>query len=380
MRVLVLTYEFPPVGGGGGRAAQDICQGLVKRGHEVHVLTAYMKGLAKEENIEGVKVTRVRSARRSAHKADLFAMGGFVIAGSLVGLNYIRVWQPDIVHVHFAVPTGASAWAINRMTGTPYVLTVHLGDIPRGVPQKTDRWFRWIYPFTHRIWRDAAQVVAVSEFGRQLALKHYAVDIQVIPNGADLSELDPGTISVGSPPRIVFAGRFVTQKNPVGIVRVLGSLRDLDWHCVLIGDGPLRSEVMYEIENAALQGRFTLPGWVSPEEVIDQFSRSDILFMPSLSEGLPVVGVQALAMGLAIVASRVGGFVDLIEEGENGYLYSPDDLDGMGQGLRKLLTDRGALLDARVHSRKLAKRFDIDGVAERYEQIFNQVLKSRGIG
>ena len=78
-----------------------------------------------------------------------------------------------------------------------------------------------------------------------------------------------------------------------------------------------------------LQSRFTLPGWVTPEEVLDWFSKSDILFMPSLSEGLPVVGVQALAKGLAFVVSDIGGFVDLVDDEENGYLIDGSNPVGM---------------------------------------------------
>jgi len=97
MRILVINYEFPPVGGGGGRAAQDICLGLVKLNHEVHILTAHYKGLARKETIDGMQVTRVPSARRLPYKAGILAMAGFVISGFFAGLRIIRAWRPDII-------------------------------------------------------------------------------------------------------------------------------------------------------------------------------------------------------------------------------------------------------------------------------------------
>lgn len=374
MRILVITYEYPPIGGGGGMAAQEISRELARRGHEVQVLTAHFQGLPSREETEGVLVIRLRSLRRSAYKANLSAMFGYVLAGSFAGLAHIRRWRPDIIHVHFAVPSGPVGWLLNRLGSIPYVLTAHLGDVPGGVPEKTGRWFRWIYPFTPPIWKAAFQVVAVSEYTRSLALKHYPVEIQVIPNAANLQMLDPTPIMVQSPPRVVFAGRFMQQKNPVQFVQILAELQDLEWDCVMMGDGPLRSQVEQEIERAGLGSRFSLPGWVTPDLVIQHFKSADILLMPSSSEGLPVVGVQALALGLAIVASRIGGFIDLVENDQNGYLIESGDTSGFELALRKLLSNPQKLLEFRLSSRQKAQDFDIQSVATAYEQIFQRLL------
>jgi glycosyltransferase involved in cell wall biosynthesis len=376
MRILILIHEFPPIGGGGGRVAQDLGRVLVGRGHEVTLLTAALKGLPCQESVDGIRVMRVPSLRRQSFKADLVAMAAYIVAGLWAGYRLIRRWRPDVIHVHFAVPAGALAWALSRLTRVPYVLTTHLGDVPGGVPDKTNGWFRWLLPFTPPIWKAARYVTAVSESTRQLALRHYPVDIRVIPNGVDLQSLKPEKIAIQDTPVIVFAGRFVPQKNPLQIVATLAKLKNLNWCCAMIGDGPLREDVKQAIGKYGLEERFMLVnGWVTPEEVIAQFAKSDILFMPSLSEGLPVVGVQALAMGLAIVAGRVGGFVDLVEQGKNGFLCAPDDQVALEEALRTLLADKSALLAARAESRRLAERFDLLKIVDTYEAIFQEVSR-----
>ncbi len=374
MRILVVTYEYPPVGGGGGQAAQDICQELVSRGHEVHILTTHYKNLPYKEIQGGIQVIRVPSGRTQPFKAGLFPMFGFVVAGLWAGIRYVRKHPPDIIHVHFAVPSGPVAWALSRITQIPYVLTAHLGDVPQGVPEKTGRWFRWIYPITPPIWKDASRVVAVSEYTRQLAIKHYPVDPLVIPNGVDLSLLDPKEIRVGNPPQIIFAGRFMQQKNPLQLVHTLSNLKHLTWKCSMLGDGPLHSDVQEEIKRSNLENRIALTGWVTPQEVIRNLSMSDILFMPSLSEGLPVIGVQSLAMALAIVASKVGGFIDIVDEGKNGFLVEPSNPDGYYPALEKLLTDDSFLKRCRLASRKKANEFDIKRVAQAYEDVFKSIV------
>lgn len=370
MRILVLNHEFPPIGGGGGRAAEHICKTLAGRGYEIEVLTSHLKGLTREERRDGYHITRVPCLRTQPFKASFLSMGLYVLAGLWAGSRFIRASHPDLIHVHFAVPAGPLAWMLSKLHRIPYVLTAHLGDVPGGTPEKTGGWFRFVFPFTRPVWRDADAVVAVSEFTRGLALKHYRTEIKVIPNGVDLETRSPESIRVNPLPRIVFAGRFMAQKAPVQIVRILGGLSDLPWECVMIGDGPLMDDVKKEISSRGLEGRFHLTGWIDPQQVLDWFEKSDILFMPSLSEGLPVVGVQALSRGLAIIASKIGGFLDLIDHGRNGYMVEVGNTDQFVSHLRELLLDREKLLAFRKSSLEKSANFDINRVADEYEKVF----------
>jgi glycosyltransferase involved in cell wall biosynthesis len=369
MRILVLNHEFPPVGGGGGRAAEDICRGLAEFGHEIVVLTAHLEGLPHEEKRDGYTILRVFSLRTQPYKASLLSMAAYVLAGLWAGHRLFRSFKPEVIHAHFAVPAGALAWGFSWLGGVPYVLTVHLGDVPGGVPEKTGGWFRWIYPLTRRIWREANRIVAVSAFTRQLALKKYNAEIQVIPNGVDLNAVQPNLLHLNDPPRIVFAGRFMTQKNPEQVVRTLSQLKKVEWQCVMIGDGPLMQDVRDAVADSGLEDRFQFTGWIDPHEVLDWFDCSDIL---------PVVGVQALARGLAIVASRVGGFVDLVDHDENGYLIDRENTDQFSASLFGLLSDSNRLLSFRNASLEKAKHFDINQVVKEYEILFQDVLLSKG--
>lgn len=371
MKLLTLIHEFPPVGGGGGRVARDIAVGLAARGHEVRVLTAHMPGLPLSEEIQGVRVERIHANRKAAYRAGLAEMARFNLAALNAGRRLVRTWRPDAIHAHFAVPAGAAAYALSKLTGIPYVLTAHLGDVPGAVPEKTDRWFKWIYPFTPPIWGSAARVVAVSEFTRGMALQHYAVPIQVIPNGVDLAALparQPG--SSEDPVRIVFAGRFMEQKNPAHLVAALRQLPDLPWRCAMLGDGPLLESLRAGLAGSPLAERFWLPGWVTPEHVLAEFARSDILVLPSRSEGLSVVGVQALGMGLAMLLSCAGGNLELVQEGENGFTFPIGDVDALAGRLRWLIENPSVLQSAQAKSREMARKFDLPAIISQYEQLF----------
>jgi L-malate glycosyltransferase len=380
MKILVLTHEYPPIGGGGGKVAEDICEGLVNYGHQVRVITTHLKGLPGFEIRSGVELIRLRSGRKFAYKASFSSMGFYILSGFLRAMKEVREWKPDVIHVHFAVPAGVIGQWVSFFTRVPYVLTAHLGDVPGGVPEKTDKWFKWVKPFTPPIWSDAARIVAVSAFTRNLALNYYPVQIDVIPNGVAIDRYDPGPIKVNDPPLIVFAGRFVPQKNPIQLVQSLADIKDLPWRCALIGDGALKPDVEAEIERLGLKDRVELPGWLTPAEVLEWFHDSDILFMPSLSEGLPVTGVQAMAMGLAVVASNHGGFIDLVEDGRNGYLLDPTDRKGYSDALRKMLSDRLMLLNMKQNSRQMSANFDLGHIVKQYQDLLTEVVEYRRQG
>ena len=377
MRILVLNHEYPPIGGGGGRVSQDLNIGFSRHGHEVKIITPYLKGLPKTECFSHYEVIRIPSLRKYAYRATLLDMGAFIISSYVAGSCLIHTWRPDIIHAHFAVPAGATARMLSKKFHIPYFLTAHLGDIPGGVPEKTKKWFRFFYPFTKGIWHDAGSIITVSSFTRDLAKKSYPeINAELIFNGVDMDAIKPDSLEVHTPVQIVFAGRFMTQKNPLLIVEVLNNLKNLPWHCVMMGDGPLKPAVEQKIKETGMQDRFSLTGWINPEQVLSIYQGSDILFMPSRSEGLPVAGVQAVAMGLAPVLSDVGGCSDLLIQNESGYLFQSGDTEGFTEALRSLLTDREKLFSFKQKSREQAMNFNLKYIITEYDQIMKNVLEN----
>ena len=378
LRILVLTHEYPPVGGGGGRVAQDLSQGFVQAGHQVHVITAQCGDLIAEDEDRGVNVRRIKSLRKEPYQASFFAMLAFVITASIETLKSIHNWKPDVLHVHFAVPAGPIAWVANRLTKIPYILTIHLGDVPGGTPQKTDRWFKFIFPFTPPIWKKAAKVVAVSNYTKELALKRYDVPIEIIHNGI---HVDPQqlVVQLQDPIEIVFAGRMIDQKDPVQVVRILAQCKQYQWHCTMFGDGPLKDLVEKEIKKEDLESRFNLPGWQSPEMVQNHLLQSDILLMPSLSEGMPVIGVHALAAGLCLIVSKVGGFVEIVDNGENGYLLQAGGGEIWTKTILDLLQDTEKILRMKQKSLEKALQFDLNVIVNSYLSLFQDVIQEYGL-
>ena len=370
MRVLVLCYEYPPIGGGGGRVAKSVAEALVARGHEVRVQTAALGRRSQQETVGGVEITRTASLRRAPDTCRVHEMGLYVATSFLPTLRHLREWRPDVMHAHFAMPTGALAWAAYRVARTPYVLTAHLGDVPGGVPQQTDNLFRLVAPLARVVWRDAAACTAVSSFVQELARRAYAVPVERVVNGTLLDGRSSPPQPPSAVPHIVFAGRFNPQKRPQALLDALAGLSECPWQLTMIGDGPLMDAVRQRLEqHPLLHERVRLTGWLEANEVQRVLANADLLCMPSSSEGMPVAAIEALAHGLAIVASDLPGFDDVLQDGVNGLRVKKSGSADLRQKLGFLMQHPQTLTSMKHASWEKAREFDIHAIAGQYERV-----------
>jgi glycosyltransferase involved in cell wall biosynthesis len=371
MKILVLCYEYPPVGGGGGRVAAAVAEGLAHNGHEVRVVSAGLRHLPSEAEVNGVTVLRPQSFRRREDTCSVPEMALYLLTAFFPVWKICRVWKPDVIHAHFVVPTGALALALHLLTRIPYVLTAHLGDVPGGVPEQTNSLFRVLGPFIRPIWKRAVAVSAVSGFVANLAANNCGVHATIILNGVPMIP-PPATLQVGKPPRIVMLGRLSIQKNPLLAIRALALVKDLPWHFEVIGEGPLYAAMRELVRTSGLEGRVTFSGWLAGDEVSKRLGMADVLLMTSTSEGLPMAGIEALRHGLAIVGSRIGGLTDVIDDGENGFFCNLAP-EAFAKSLRSILSDSDSLLRMRQTSLAKALAFNLPDRVRDYEALLGRV-------
>lgn len=369
MKILTLCYEYPPLGGGGGRVAQTVARQLVVRGHEVRVQTAALGWRSVEEDDKGVRVFRTASGRAKADTCRVHEMGLYCMTSFLPALRCVRKWKPDVIHAHFAVPTGFLAYALHKFTQVPYVLTAHLGDVPGGVPEQTNTLFRLVNPIARRVWRDAAACTAVSTFVKELAERAYKRPVERILNGIDLVGTLPEPQSDPHRRHLVFVGRLSVQKNPGFLIPLLAGMQSLPWELTVVGDGPLMPELRELVARHHLDARVCFRGWLDAEAVTQVLSESDILLMPSLSEGLPVAAIEALRHGLAIVASDIPGVRDVVDDSVNGFRAAVNDTAEWARKLGGMLENCGMLSAMRRASREKVRAFDLTSVVSQYDRV-----------
>ncbi len=365
MKILVLNYEYPPVGGGGGRLCQKLCESLAALGHEVRVVTAGMSHLPGRETRNGVLILRPQSLRRSEDTCSVLEMALYLITAPPTALWEAWTWRPDVVHAHFVVPSGLLALAVKCFALCPYVVTAHLGDVPGGVPDQTTGLFRLAAPFAWLVWHQAAATTAVSSHVAGLAQVAWKRPPEIILNGIPPILTTPPTIHNG-PLRILMVGRLSVQKNPLLAIEALAKIADEPWQLEVIGDGPLADAMKAAAARRGLTQKIQWAGWLDETDIHQKMERADVLLMPSLQEGLPMAAVEALWHGMAIIGSRIGGLNDVISDTKNGRLCDLNP-DSFANAIRDLIRSPESLLSMKQESLSLARHFDFAHCVASYE-------------
>lgn len=293
-------------------------------------------------------------------------------------------FRPDIIHVHFAYPTGLAAVRTGARYGVPVVLTVHGSDI-HTVPLIAERYKRHV---TEAL-TGAARVLAVSQFLKMLVLRispATRVDVHYI--GIDLSRftrqrpasLGPGSAPLGknvTRPTILYVGNLLREKGVLDLLQAFYKLKDLEPCLIYVGGGPLAKELLLRVRALGLSGSVRLFGPQSPERIPDFLAAADVVVLPSYREGLPLTVVEALACCVPVVATNVGGIPEVIEHKETGLLVAPGDVAGLAEAIRWVLTNRAeARRMAEAGRRLVLKSHDLEANTRRLVGVYDEVLRS----
>jgi glycosyltransferase involved in cell wall biosynthesis len=272
------------------------------------------------------------------------------------------------LHAHFGTNSASVALLTRVLGGPPYSFTVH-------GPEEFDR--PEAISLGDKIER-AAFVVAISEFGRSqlfrwCAYPHWA-RIHVIRCGVDAAFLRGGPQPIPDTTQLVCVGRLAEQKGQLVLLEALGRLaaEGLPFRMTLAGDGPMRPIIEERIRLLGLESHVRITGWVSNDTVRQEMVASRVFVLPSFAEGLPVVLMEALALGRPAVTTYVAGIPELVEHGVNGWLIPAGSVPALTGVLRLALrTPTDQLMHmGRAGAERAAAQHDANTEAEKLARLF----------
>ena len=339
MNLLLINYEFPPVGGGAANATWELARALVQLGHRPIVLTARFRDRNSAATPAGVTLIEVPALRRRREACTPFEMATFAVSASLRVRRLLRRERIDGMIAFFSIPCGPIAWWGARGTGVPYVVSLRGGDVP-GTEPGLHRIHRWLTPVRRRVLKTARAVIANSLALQQRAVVADALPVGVIPNGVDSTYFVPAASKPPPQPfRWLFVGRLQAQKNLGWLITRLAALTDLSWELHIVGDGPLRGEWQQLAQSLGVASRLTWHGWLPREQILPHYQNAHALVQPSLYEGMANTVLEAMACGLAIVASDEPANRALVEDSGSGACLPLADPSAAEIVLRATMTE-----------------------------------------
>jgi glycogen synthase len=387
MRILVLNYEYPPLGGGAAVATAALAHGLVERGVAVDVVTAEVGSSGERRSATrllppagngGLTLYRVKSRRRGVHEAGMRDAASYLVAALPLIRRLLRVHHYDAVHFFFSLPTGALLPFL-ALRGVPVVISLRGSDVPGYDPHNRTMQLvhRLLAPLTRWIWRRADRVVAVCESLGRLALETSGdLRYAVIPNGVDLQLFHPAeprpAVEQARPLRCLAVARLVERKGLGDLIRSFALQERGRFELEIVGGGPDKQLLLDLVARLGLTDQVRFLGVLDRQAVAERYRQADLFTLPSTAEAFGNVFAEALASGLPIVGSNIGGIPDLVEHGVNGLLVPPGHVEALAGAIRYLGSDNELRLDmARRNRAKAEATLEWSQVTKRYLSIYD---------
>jgi glycosyltransferase involved in cell wall biosynthesis len=399
---------------------------LKKAGLQVQVLAPAYKGL-KSHEIDGVPVNRFRYAPASlemltheegapskmASKPWLQLLAiPYIISGFFKCLHICRKWRPDIIHAHWPFPHAYIALGAAKLFKIPLVLNFH------GAELLLIRKKKWVKPLLKFAIGQAQAVFANSSFtaGKIKAIRN--VDVEWSPYGTTLDErrntkderreaveggslpLAPASASATPSPRgdspktpephaingkfkILFVGRHIERKGICYLIEAAKYLPRDQFEIRIVGVGDLTEELKKQAASMPPESaEIIFTGKLSPEELANEYRTANVFTLPAIvdskgdTEGLGVVLIEAMELGLPVVASNVGGIPDVVVDGVSGILVPEKSPEALASAFKKLSSDAGLVRDLLAGAQKrIAECFTWDGIIERQVRAYEKCLK-----
>jgi glycosyltransferase involved in cell wall biosynthesis len=377
----------------------DITRHLVLRGHRVCVVAPAAANVPLRDELDGVEIRRFRLelpddlaygkvAQSKVGLADRFVrlkvMAGYLSRQYRAIMECARDMHIDIVHGHWAIPTGPALVLGGRRLGAPTVITMHGGDVYVNKAEGYDFPKRWyVKPILRWTLTHASALTAISDDCIQHALRAGASrdKIHLIMNGADLRRFSPAsTAQAAAPygPKMVFACRQLFPRKGIRyLIQAVAQLRPRhpEIRLMIAGDGFERPELEALADTLKVHDITTFLGWTANRELPQYFRGCAVSVIPSLEEGFGIPAAEAMGCEAPVVATDAGGLPEVVEDGVTGFVVPKGDAEALAGAIDKLLSD--AALRERMgkagRERALA-RFDWLRAAERFEELYRQLL------
>ena len=372
MNIGITVY---PTYGGSGIVGSELGRDLAERGHNVHFISSVLPTRLTELN------ERIHFHEVEMMSYALFEHQPYDLALATKMATVARAEKLDLLHVHYAIPHSISAIlareSIKQKRYVPVITTLHGTDITL---VGADRSY---LPITRYGLQQSDGVTAVSKFLKQATIETFDFDdVEVIPNFICQKHYlrlpdSPlrGELAPNGERLLIHVSNFRAVKRPVDCVEILVRVRAAGENAklVMVGDGPELSAVRYRGEQLGMNGNILYVG--KQANIADYLGVADVFLLPSELESFGLAALEAQACELPVIATRIGGIPEVVNEGESGYLSDVGDVEKMSNDVLILLRDENLRRTFGERGRELAvQRYSTSKIIPQYIAFYEKIV------
>lgn len=376
----MVNYEFPPIGGGGGTTTRFLAKYMSKLGVDVSVLTARPQKENFYNHPEGFKIYYVGPVKHKLTTTHIPELARFALTTIFYSKNVLKIIKPDLIHCFFAIPSGCFGLYCKKVFNIPYITSALGADVPgfNIGDWRLNTYHIITQSFSKAIWENSLHVVANSTSLKTLC-ENFSQNqkIEVITNGVDSEMFYPKENKMISKNeiRLLYLSRLTFQKGIETLIKALGILKERNinnYKLTVVGEGHLKDSMFNLIDKFNMREKVDFLGWKKLEETPEVYRNSDVFILPSVMEGMPSVALQAMSCGLPLIASRVSGFEQILEEEINGYFAGFNNPEEFANAIEKLLKSPELIEKMSRESTRKARQFSWERISEQYLELYEK--------
>ena len=381
LNVLMVNYEFPPIGGGGGTTTRFLAKYMVKLGVKVNVLTAKPIPQDTYDHPDGFKMLYVGPVKKKQTTTHIPELARFILTVLYYAKSVIKTTSPDLIHCFFAIPSGCFGLYCKKKFNLPYITSVLGADVPGfNIGDKRLNLYHGVTKkLSKAVWNNSDYVIANSP-ALQAICKQFSPhqNIKVITNGVDSDVFYPQSNNIVNSTndiQLLFVSRLTFQKGIWTLIKACGILNQrgiTNYKLTVVGEGHLKDEMFSLIDEYKIRDKVNFLGWKKLEELPDIYRSADIFILPSVMEGMASVTLQAIASGLPIIVSRVAGNEDILEEGYNGLNAQYNNPLDFADAIEQLIKQPELRKKMSRNSIEKSKQFTWGSIAKKYLELYEK--------
>jgi L-malate glycosyltransferase len=379
LRILMVNYEYPPIGGGAANANLNILVEMAATGRvEVDLVTSFAgNGVAVEKLGEGVKIHKVGISKENLHHWRKREVLSWMYRASGVYKNLLAENEYDLAHCFFAFPSG---WfCLRHKKKLPYIISLRGSDVP-GYNDTLGLYYFILKPLFRSIWKNAASIIANSCGLAALANRFTPnIEIDVIPNGVRVEDFSQHNVyrRDNRTIRLLTVGRLVNRKRIDIAIEAVALLKErgFDVHLDIAGDGVMADQLKSLAAEHDVEDIVNFLGVVAKHEMSELYSKSDIFVMCSEHEGMSNALLEAMAASLPVVTSNCEGVAELVQG--NGFVIEQINAHKLAASIGNLMKNDELMRSMSQASREKAEQFCWKEVARAYIEKYCRIAGKR---
>lgn len=379
-KILMLNNEYPPLGGGTGTVNKEVLERLALYPNlKIDLVTGWQgKGKKIEKVGENVRIIKLGLNNKNIHHASNSELIKYTLKAFLETRRLHKKEKYNLCFAWSTIPAGFVSYLLLVFYKLPYMVRVGGPDIP-GFEERYKTIYKIISPVIKLIWKKSRLIISKCQTEYDMIYSiNKKLPIKIIFNGVDTDKFTAKSYVEKEILTIICPARLIKRKGQEVLIKAIGNLKEkgIILKCNFVGDGDEKENYIKLASKLGIEEQLNFKSYIPREKMLEEYHTADIFVLPSYNEGMSNALLEAMACGLPVIVTDVGGTDELVKDGENGYVFEKGDVGHLSKIMERMHCASYSIKSLGQESRQRVEKLSWEKiVGEFFTQVIENIIK-----